>query len=138
VLTARSAAPDPAYTGVASGVFRARGTFRGVGDGADATLANLPGGTFVLTHPAAAQKVTRESVNARSCAAVLDRAGKITFGQGTGKYKGITGFGTETTDFTEVMPRGKDGTCLTGATVHPVSGTAHMVITAKGSVLLPP
>jgi hypothetical protein len=137
VLTANSAASNPDFSGVASGVFRAKGTFPGVGNGQDASLAKLPGGTFVVSHPAGAQKVTRESVNARSCAVVLDRAGPFTVGQGSGRYKGITGYGTDTAQFTGVMPR-TDGKCVTSASAQPVRGTARLVITAKGSVLLPP
>jgi hypothetical protein len=137
VLTANSAASNPDFSGVASGVFRAKGTFPGVGNGQDASLARLPGGTFVVSHPAGAQKVTRESVNARNCAVVLDRAGRFTVGQGSGKYKGITGYGTDTAKFTGVMPR-KDGKCVISASAQAVRGTARTVITAKGSVVLPP
>jgi hypothetical protein len=138
VLRTDSAASNPDYTATASGVFAARGTFPGIGKGQDQSLARFPDGTFVVTHPVRDEKTTDEAVDAATCRATFDQEGTFTIAKGTGAYKGITGYGTDTADFTATLPRSRDGKCDTSASAVPVRGTTRGVITATGSILLPP
>jgi len=137
VLRSNSWLGDPVYAARASGVFSDSGTFPGIGNGRNESLARLSGGTFVLTHPATAEKTTRQQTDSRTCAVVIDQKGNFTLGRGTGAYKGITGYGTFTADYRGVLPR-RNGTCDTGPTVVPVKGTAHAVIIGTGELFLPP
>jgi|HubBroStandDraft_5_1064220.scaffolds.fasta_scaffold11998_4 hypothetical protein len=138
VLSTDSAASNPDYSATASGLFADRGTFPGIGDGRNASMAKLAGGTFVVTHPSADAKTTLQTVNSHSCAVVFEQRGTFTVGRGTGAYKGITGYGTDTARFTGVLPKDADGKCDTSASASPVQGSTHSVITATGSILIPP
>ena len=122
----------------ASGVFSAAGTFPGIGDGRNQSIARFPGGTFIVTHPAAGAKTTRQTMNSHTCAVVFDQKGTFTVAKGTGAYKGISGYGTDTVGFRGVLPKGRNGKCDTSASAVPVKGSTHAVIMAKGEILLPP
>lgn len=137
ILRSDSSSANPVYSVTASGVFSATGTFPGIGDGRNQSIARLSDGTFVVTHPASSQKATVQHMDGRTCAVILDQKGTFTVGRGTGAYKGITGYGTDTADFTGTLPK-RNGKCDTSPNALPVKGTAHAVIIAKGEVLLPP
>jgi len=137
VLRSDASSVNPVYKVSASGVFSASGTFPGIGDGRDQSLARFPDGTFVVTHPASDLKPTVHDMDSRTCAMILDETGTFTVGGGTGAYKGITGYGSDTAQFTGTLPR-RNGKCDTSATAVPVPGTAHAVIVARGAILLPP
>jgi hypothetical protein len=138
VLHSDSASSNPDFSVTASGLFAASGTFPGIGNGQDQSLARLPGGTFVVTHPVKAEKTTLQSVNSKTCRARFDQTGTFTVANGTGAYKGITGYGTDTSDFTATLPREHDGKCDESSNAVPVKGSTHVVITAKAALLLPP
>jgi len=138
VLSSDSAASNPDYSATASGLFADRGTFPGIGNGRNASMAKLAGGTFVVTHPSADAKTTLQTVNSHTCAVVFEQKGTFTVGKGTGAYKGITGYGTDTAHFTGMLPKDADGKCDTSASASPVQGSTHAVITATGSILIPP
>ena len=137
VLRSDSWPGNPDYAASASGVFADTGTFPGIGNGRDQSLARLSGGTFVLTHPATQEQTTRQQTDSRTCSVVLDQKGSFTVGRGTGAYKGITGYGTFSADYTGVLPR-RNGKCDTSAGALPVKGSTHAVIIGTGAVLLPP
>ena len=128
---------NPDYAATASGVFADTGTFPGIGDGRNQSLARLTGGTFVLSHPAAQEQTTRQQTDSRTCAVVIEQKGSFTLGRGTGEYKGIAGYGTFSADYTGVMPR-RNGKCDTSPGAVPVRGSTHAVIVGTGAVLLPP
>jgi hypothetical protein len=138
VLSSNSAAGNPAYKLVTYGVFRETGTSVGIGNGQNESLAKLPDGTFVVRHPVADQKVTLESVNPRSCEVVVDQSGTFTVGGGTGAFRGITGYGTDTVRYRARLGRGHGGRCDPSRTGPPFGGSTETVIKANGSVLLPP
>jgi hypothetical protein len=138
VLRTDSAASNPDFSVTASGLFSATGTFPGIGNGQNQSLAKFPDGTFVVTHPVKDQKTTYQSVDSKTCKATFDQKGTFTVAKGTGAYKGITGYGTDTAHFTGTLPRDHDGKCDESQNAVPVKGSTHTVITAKGSVLLPP
>ncbi len=138
VLSSASSASNPDYLGTASGVFSDKGTFPGIGNGRNASMAKLSDGTFVVTHPASAARTTLQTVNNRTCAVVLEQRGSFTVGKGTGTYKGITGYGTDITRFTGVLPKQGNGKCDQSASAILVAGSAHSKITATGSILIPP
>lgn len=138
VLRTDSAASNPDFSVTATGLFSATGTFPGIGNGQSQSLAKFPGGTFVVTHPVRAQKTTYQAVDSKTCRATFDQKGTFTVAKGTGAYKGITGYGTDTADFTGTLPRAHDGKCDESQDAVPVKGSTHTVITAKGSILLPP
>lgn len=137
VLRSDSSSANPVYSVTASGVFPATGTFPGIGDGRNQSIARFPAGTFVVTHPVSDQKTTVQQMDSHSCAVIVDQKGSFTVGRGTGAYKGITGYGTDTMDFTGTLPK-RNGKCDTSPNALPVKGTAHSVIVAKGAILLPP
>jgi hypothetical protein len=137
VLRSDSWLGDPVYAARASGVFSDSGTFPGIGNGRNQSLARLSGGTFVLTHPATAEKITLRQTDSRTCAVVIDQKGSYTVGRGTGAYKGITGYGTFTADYRGVLPR-RNGKCDTSRGAVPVKGSTHAVIIGTGALLLPP
>jgi hypothetical protein len=137
VLRSDTSSLNPVYAVTASGVFAGTGTFPGIGDGRNQSMARFSDGTFIVTHPARDQKTTVQQVDSRTCAMIVDQTGTYTIGRGTGAYKGITGYGTATADFTGTLPR-RNGKCDTSAAAVPVKGTAHAVIVAKGAILLPP
>ena len=137
VLRSDSWLGDPVYAARASGVFSDSGTFPGIGSGRNQSLARLSGGTFILTHPASAEKTTRQQTDSRTCAVVIDQKGYFTVGRGTGAYKGIAGYGTFTADYRGVLPR-RNGKCDTSRSAVPVKGSAHAVIIGTGALLLPP
>jgi hypothetical protein len=138
VLRTGSASSNPDFSVTATGLFSATGTFPGIGNGQNQSLARLPDGTFVVTHPVKDEKTTQQSVNSKTCRARVDQTGTFTVGKGTGAYQGITGYGTDTADFTFTLPRADDGKCDESQNAVPVKGSTHGVITAKASVLLPP
>ncbi len=138
VLRTDSAASNPDYAVTASGVFSATGTFPGIGNGQDQSLAKFPDGIFVVTHPVKDEKTTYQSVNSKTCRATFDQKGTFTVAKGTRAYKGITGYGTFTADSAGTLPREHDGKCDASQNAQPVKGSTHTVITAKGSILLPP
>jgi hypothetical protein len=137
VLRSDSWPGNPDYAVTATGVFADTGTFPGIGNGRDQSLARLAGGTFVLTHPAAREQTVRQQTNSSTCAIVLDQKGSFTVGRGTGAYKGITGYGTFSASYTGVLPR-RNGKCDTSPGAVPVRGSTHAVIIGTGAVLLPP
>jgi hypothetical protein len=137
VLRSDASSLNPVYAATASGVFSASGTFPGIGDGRDRSMARFSDGTFIVTHLAKDQKTTVQQVDSRTCAMIVDQTGPYTIGGGTGAYRGITGYGTDTADFTGTLPR-RNGKCDTSPTAIPVKGTAHAVIVARGAILLPP
>ena len=137
VLRSDSWLGDPVYAARASGVFSDSGTFPGIGNGRNQSLARLSGGTFILTHPATGEKTTLQQTDGRTCAVVIDQKGNFTVGRGTGAYKGITGYGTFTADYRGVLPR-RNGKCDTSRSAVPVKGSTHAVIIGTGAVLLPP
>jgi hypothetical protein len=138
VLSTDSASSNPDFSVTASGLFAATGTFPGIGNGQNQSLARLPGGTFVVTHPAKDEKTTVQSVNASTCKIRFDQKGTFTVGKGTGAYKGITGYGTDTSVFTATLPRTTDGKCDESSKAVPLKGSTHAVVTAKAALLLPP
>jgi hypothetical protein len=138
VLRTDSAANNPDFSVTASGVFSAAGSSPGIGNGQNQSLAKFPDGTFVVTHPSKDEKMTYQSVNSKTCRATFDQKGPFTVAKGTRAYKGITGYGTVAADFTGTLPREHDGKCDESQNAQPVRGSTHTVITAKGSILLPP
>ena len=138
VLSTDSASSNPDFSVTASGLFSATGTFPGIGNGQNQSLARLPGGTFVVTHPVSDEKTTLQSVNSKTCRVRLDQTGTFTVAKGTGAYTGITGYGTDTSDFTATLPRGQDGSCDESSHAVPVKGSTHALITDRASLLLPP
>jgi hypothetical protein len=138
VLRSDSASSNPDFSATASGLFAASGTFPGIGNGQNQSLARLPGGTFVVTHPVKDEKTTLQSVNSKTCKVRFDQTGTFTVAKGTGAYKGITGYGTDTSDFTATLPRDHDGKCDESSSAVPVKGSTHSVVTAKAALLLPP
>ena len=127
----------PVYAATASAVFSDTGTFPGIGNGRNQSLARLSGGTFVLSHPAAGEKTTLQKTDSRTCAVVIDQNGTFPVGRGTGAYHGITGYGTFSADYSGVLP-GRNGKCDTSPAAVPVKGSTHAVIIGRGAVLLPP
>ena len=107
------------------------------GCSAHATPARGGNEKFVLTHPATQDQTTRQQTDSRTCSVVLNQKGSFTVGRGTGAYKGITGYGTFSADYTGVLPR-RNGKCDTRAGAVPVKGSTHAVIVGTGAVLLPP
>src|ERR1700684_2247204 len=81
VLSSDSSASNPDYLGTASGVFSDKGTFPGIGNGHNASMSKLSGGTFVVTHPASAAKTTLQTVNSRTCAVILEQRGTFSLGK---------------------------------------------------------
>lgn len=136
VLRSDSWPGNPVYAATASGVFSDTGTFPGIGNGRNQSLARLSDGTFILTHLAGV-KTTLQKTDSRTCAVILDQKGSFTLGRGTGAYKGIKGYGTFTAAYSGVLPR-RDGKCDTSPTAVPVKGSARAVIIGTGAVLLPP
>jgi hypothetical protein len=128
---------NPDYAATASGVFADTGTFPGIGNGRNQSLARLSGGTFVFNRLATQEKTTRQQTDSRTCAVVVEQKGSFTLGRGTGEYKGIAGYGTFSADYTGVLPR-RNGKCDTRAGAVPVKGSTHAVIIGTGAILLPP
>jgi hypothetical protein len=137
VLRSDSWPGNPDYAVTASGVFADTGTFPGIGNGRNQSLARLSGGTFVFNRLATPEKTTRQQTDSRTCAVVVEQKGSFTLGRGTGEYKGIAGYGTFSADYTGVLPR-RNGKCDTRAGAVPVKGSTHAVIIGTGAVLLPP
>ncbi len=135
VLTSTSAVAYPAYLVTASGAFAAKGTLAAMAPGQ--STAKFRDGTFVLTHPVNDVRVAVRSLNHRTCAAVLDQTGTYTIGSGTGKYRGISGYGTETARFTATLPRAKSGRCDISKAMA-VPSPAHTIVRGTGTVLIPP
>ena len=138
VLRSDSASGNPDFSVTASGLFSAVGTLPGVGNGQNQSVARLPGGTFVVIHPVRDEKTTLQSVNSTTCRVRLDQTGTFTVAKGTGAYAGITGYGTDTSDFTATLPRTQDGECDESSHAVPVKGSTRAVITDRASLLLPP
>jgi hypothetical protein len=138
VLTTRSGAPNPVYSVAASGVFKASGTASGIGNGKDSSLVKLPGGTFRITHPVQAEKISHQSLNKKTCVVLLRQTGTFTLSKGTGAYLGLTGYGTDHGTFTATLPRHKNGRCNTVSSAQPVAGSVHVVVTVPATILIPP
>ena len=138
VLATTSAAVNPDYGLRASGLFAGAGTMPGIGSGENSSVARLPGGTFIVSHPASDEKVTSQSVNPHTCVAVLRQSGTYSIGHGTGTFAGMTGYGTDTGTITARLPRHAGGSCDTSTSARPVAGSVHAVITMTGRVLIPP
>jgi len=119
-------------------VFAAAGSFARVGSNSDQSRAVFPHGSFLVIHPhSKAAKVTSQSVDHASCVATETERVPYTIGNGTGRYKGITGSGTAIVTFTAKLPRLKNGSCDMSSTVALVPGTATTTIRAVGRVRLP-
>jgi hypothetical protein len=138
VLSTDSGASNPDYKLLVYGVFRGTGTSVGIGNGQNQSLAMMPGGTFVVSHPVADLRVRHQSVNPRSCEIVVEQTGTFTVSRGTGAFRGITGYGTETVVYRARLRRGPGGKCKPSRSGAAVGGTASTEIRALGSVLLPP
>ncbi len=77
VLRSDSWPGNPDYAVTASGVFADTGTFPGIGNGRNQSLARLSGGTFVFTRPATQEKTTRQQTDSRTCAVVARTEGQL-------------------------------------------------------------
>ena len=138
VLRSDSWPGNPDYAATASGVFADTGTFPGIGNGRNQSLARLSGGTFRVQSPGQSGAGDAGSkTDSRTCAIVVEQKGSFTLSRGTGAYKGIAGYGTFSAAYTGVLPR-RNGKCDTSTGAVPVKGSTHAVIIGTGAVLLPP
>jgi hypothetical protein len=138
VLTTGSAAADPVYSVAARGIFQGAGRVTGIGDGKNASLVTLPGGTFRISHPVSGEQTGQRQLNRKTCAVLVTESGSFTLSNGTGKFQGISGFGTDHGQFTATLPRRASGSCETSSSATPVKGSVHVTITAPATVLIPP
>lgn len=77
------------YSVIATGVFTAGGTDI---SGSTTDKLELPGGTFKVHHGGRIHVIT-EKVNQKTCLADFVAKADLTVGDGTGRYKGISGTG---------------------------------------------
>ena len=120
----------------ATGLISGKGTFIGIGNGKNSSLAELPGGTFVVTHPHSQSKVLSESANSTTCAARFVQRSPYTISKGTGKFKGISGSGTAIVTSVATLPKLKTGKCDLSPNAIPLAGSVHTGIKALFSIAL--
>lgn len=137
ILTSTSAVADPAYLVTAAGAFAAKGTLAALGAGK--STVKFGDGTFIMARPVAGVHVVVRSLSRRTCAAVLVETGTYTVGSGTGRYIGISGYGTEKARFTAMLPRRGGGKCDTSRTALMLAASpARTIVRGTGTVLIPP
>lgn len=134
-LTSSSASTNPDYALTATGVYSGTGTMRGIGNGRAASLAKLPGGTYVVNHPPK-DATSSASIDHTTCVEKSTLTGTYTLDKGTGAYTGITGSGIYHLVFTGTLLRHKNGVCDENNGV-PVLSSAQQVLDASGPVTLP-
>ena len=115
------------YAVIATGVFTAGGTDI---SGNTTDLVRLPGGTFKVHHGGALH-IVKQQLNQKTCLAVFEATASLTVGNGTGKYKGISGSGKAVINEMIIARRTK-GACNPNAT--PLVN--EQTITAKATVHL--
>ena len=95
------------YVVIASGLFTAGGVDIA---GSTADLVKLTGGTFKVHHGGAV-KIIKEQINPQSCLAMFEATSPVTFGNGTGAYKGISGKGTALITDYAILAKNSHGAC---------------------------
>lgn len=115
------------YAVIATGVFTAGGTDI---SGSTTDLVKLPGGSFKIHHGTQVH-VIKEQLNQKTCLAVFEGTARFTIGNGTGKYKGISGSGKAVISEQAIARRSK-GAC--NLNLNPAVN--EQTITAKAHVKL--
>lgn len=115
------------YQVIVTGLFTASGVDI---SGNTTDTVRLPGGTFKVHHGGNIH-IIKESVNPKTCVAMFEGTAGLTIGNGTGKYKGISGSGKATISSLFLARRTK-GVCNPNLT--PVAN--QQTIVAKASVKL--
>lgn len=115
------------YQVIVTGLFTASGVDI---SGNTTDTVRLPGGTFKVHHGGNIH-IIKETLNPKTCVAMFEGTAGLTIGNGTGKYKGISGSGKATISSLFLARRSK-GVCNPNLT--PVAN--QQTITAKASVRL--
>ena len=115
------------YAVIATGLFTAGGTDI---SGSTTDLVKFPGGSFKVHHGGPLH-IIKQQVNQKTCLAVFEATTRFTIGNGTGKYKGISGSG-KAVIIEQAIARRTKGAC--NLNLNPAVN--EQTITAKAHVKL--